>query len=67
MLTIVETLLLMAVMILAAQILILQHHYSEKLADQAIVLNYLIDILGGKRLDSKELAQIKDKLFNSSQ
>lgn len=67
MLTIVEVLLLMAVMVLAAQIMILQHHYTEKLSDQAVVLNYLMDLLGGKRIDTKELAQIKDKIFNSSQ
>jgi hypothetical protein len=64
-LTFWEALLLMAVITLAVQLCLIQRHYDEKLADQAFVLNFLIN----KTVESEKpehLEDIRDKLFNSS-
>ena len=63
----IEILLLLAVLVLAAQVIILQCHYTEKLSEQAVVLNYLLDILVDESVNVKQLEQLKDKIFNSSQ
>lgn len=65
--TTVEIVLALAIAALAAQVVILQRHYTEKLAEHAAMLNDLIDLLGTKRLESKCLNRIKEKIFNSSQ
>lgn len=65
--TTVEIVLTLAVTVLAVQMVILQRHYTEKLAEHAAMLNDLIDLLGTKRPEVKYLNKIKEKIFNSSQ
>jgi hypothetical protein len=66
-LTTVEIVLALAVAALAAQIVILQRHYTDKLAEHADLLNDLIDLLETNRPEAKCLNRIKEKIFNSSQ
>jgi hypothetical protein len=65
--TAIEILLLLAVVVLAAQVLLLQRYYTEKLSDQAMVLNFLLNVIGEKTVDTQRLELIKDKIFSSSQ
>lgn len=65
--TIVEILLSFAIAVLAAQLFILQRHYGEKLSEQSVVLNYLIDVVMDKKTDPNFLRKIKQQVFNSSQ
>jgi len=65
--TIIEVLLSLAIVIVAAQVFILQRHYNEKLSEQAAVLNYLINEVMDKSLNIRRLKKIKSKLFDSSQ
>jgi hypothetical protein len=63
----IEFILLLAVMVLAAQVLILQSHYNEKLSDQAAVLDFLLTAVSEKDDDEDRINQIRDKIFSSSQ
>ena len=65
--TIIEAILLLAVAILAMQVVILQRCYNEKLADQAAVLTFVLDLLSGKQADATRINLIKAKIFHSSQ
>ncbi|MEN6413636.1 MAG: hypothetical protein ABFC84_12905 [Veillonellales bacterium] len=65
--TIIEILLSFAIVVLAAQLFILQRHYGEKLSAQSVVLNYLIDVVAAKKVDPKSLRKIKQQVFDSSQ
>lgn len=62
----IEAVLLLAVIALAAQVLILQRHYTEKLSDQAVVLGFLLERINKSPTDAGRLNQIRDKIFNSS-
>lgn len=63
----IEMILLFAVAALAAQMLILQRHWNEKLSDQAMVIGFLVDLASGKTADSGKLEMVRDKIFDSSQ
>jgi hypothetical protein len=60
-----ETILLLAVVVLAAQVVILQRHYNEKLSDQAMVLSFLLGFVLEKRADGQQVEQVKYKIFDS--
>ncbi len=62
-----EIILAVAVMGLAAQLLILQSHYNEKLSEQAVVLDFLLAAVDDKESDKDRINQLRDKIFNSSQ
>lgn len=62
----IEAVLVLAVVALAAQVLILQRHYTEKLSDQAVVLGFLLERIHGSPGEADRLDQIRDKIFNSS-
>ena len=62
-----EFILLLAVIGLAAQMLILQSHYSERLSDQAAVLDFLLGTVSEKHKDVYRINKIRNKIFNSSQ
>ncbi|WP_040683319.1 hypothetical protein [Thermosinus carboxydivorans] len=63
----IELILLMVVAGLAAQVVILQRHYEERLSDQAMVLNCLFELLRGKTLRPEQLEDVRNKIFSSSQ
>ncbi|MDR3564914.1 MAG: hypothetical protein P4N59_26245 [Negativicutes bacterium] len=62
----IELILFLAVVGLAAQVLILQGHYSEKLSDQAAVLEFLLETVTENREDEEKIDQLRTKIFNSS-
>lgn len=62
-----EILLLFGVVALAAQVLILQRHYTQKLSDQATVLTFLMETMRDPSIDSDKLDEIRELIFNSSQ
>lgn len=62
-----ECILSVAVMGLAAQLMILQSHYNEKLSEQAVVLEFLLTAVGDKESDEDQINQLREKIFNSSQ
>lgn len=62
-----ETVLLLAIAALTAQVLILQRHYNERLSDQATILTLLLDLVEKKGTDPCHLAKIRDKIYDSSQ
>lgn len=62
-----ELILLVAVIGLAAQVLILQSHYNERLSDQAAVLDFLLAAVEEKRGNKDRIDKIRDKIFNSTQ
>jgi hypothetical protein len=66
-LTLLEIILSMATIVLAIQILILQHHYTNKLSELTILLNDMLDVLDGGKLSPEHLDKIRLKIFNSSQ
>ena len=63
----IECILLLAVAGLAAQIMILQRHYSARLTDQSILISYLFELVASGSVESAEVEQIRDKIFSSSQ
>lgn len=63
----IECILLLAVVGLAAQVVILQRHYSTRLADQSIIIGYLFELVAADNVNSEKLDQIRDKIFSSSQ
>lgn len=65
--TFLEALLSMAVVALGIQLLLIQRHYDEKLADQAMIICYIISQTSLEIEDSQNINDIRDKLFNSSQ
>lgn len=65
--TLLEALLIVAVVALTLQLLLIQRHYDKKLADQAFVINFLVDRTMINLDNPEHLNDIRDKLFNSSQ
>lgn len=65
--TIIEMILSLAVVILTAQIVILQLHYGDKLEEQAVVLDDLIDIIEEQNATTEQLDKIRERIFSSSQ
>ncbi len=63
----IEIILVLAVIGLAAQVLILQSYYNEKMSDQAAVLDFLLGAVSEKHNDVDRINQIRNKIFNSSQ
>ena len=62
-----EIILLMGTIVLAVQVLILQHHYTNKLSELTIILNNVLDLVENGKLNSEQLDKIRLKIFNSSQ
>ncbi|MBC8014842.1 MAG: hypothetical protein H7X79_03745 [Sporomusaceae bacterium] len=65
--TIIEMILSLAMVILTAQIVILQRYYGEKLEEQAVVLGDLIDIIEDQTATTEQFGKIRRKIFSSSQ
>lgn len=65
--TLLEALLAVAVAALALQLLLIQRHYDEKLADQAFIISCLVEQTMINLDNPEHLNDIRDKLFNSSQ
>lgn len=65
--TFLEALLIMAVVALGVQLLLIQRHYDEKLADQATIIGYIISQTSLDIENPQRINDIRDKLFNSSQ
>lgn len=62
----IETILLFAVAALAAHVLILQRHYTQKLSDQAMILAFLVETLRDRPVDKEKLEEIRGIIFDSS-
>lgn len=65
--TMLEIILSMATVVLAVQVLILQHHYTNKLSELTILLNDVLDLVDGGNPNPEHLDKIRLKIFNSSQ
>lgn len=65
--TIIEMILSLAIVILTTQIVILQRYYGDKLEEQAVVLDDLIDIIEDQTATTEQLGKIRRKIFSSSQ
>lgn len=65
--TVLEALLIMAVVALGIQLVLIQRHYDEKLADQATIISYILSQTILDLDNAKHVNDIQDKLFNSSQ
>lgn len=62
----IEVVLLLSVGALTAQVLVLQRHYTEKLSDQALVLNFILETITDKPADDDHMIKMREKLFDSS-
>lgn len=62
----IEFILLFAVVVMIGQVFILQMHYGEKLASQAAVLNYLVNMVAEKENDREVINSLREKIFHSS-
>ncbi|MBP2653071.1 MAG: hypothetical protein H6Q73_640 [Firmicutes bacterium] len=63
----IEFVLLLLVVLLTVEVLVLKRNYTEKLSDQAMILNSLLDFVGAKSDEDKQLGKYKEKIFDSSQ
>lgn len=65
--TTLEIILSMAIAVLMIQVLILQRHYNEKLAELSVLINNLLGLINNDKLSPQYMEKIKMKIFNSSQ
>jgi hypothetical protein len=61
-----EVVLLLAVVLLTVEVLVLKRHYTEKLSDQAMMLNSLLYFVGAKSDEDKRFDKYKEKIFDNS-
>lgn len=65
--TFLEALLIIAIVALGIQLVLIQRHYDERLADQATIIGYIISQTSLDMENPQRINDIRDKLFNSSQ